>query len=155
MGNKSWEVEASKLSYIKERIWELGKLRVVRNIECIKNCKIANFWSQTLIFQIRNFSKSLNFPIWTIPETSNLENSKNFQFGKFKKKIYLENSEICNLANKKIVNLGNSKKFQFGKLKKNSIMKIRKICNLANFKNFPHIPISKNIKFFKLVNFEK
>ena len=45
---------------IKGQIREWTKLRVVRNIEWMNNSKIANFWSQTVIFQIekkcRNFS---------------------------------------------------------------------------------------------------
>ena len=92
--NKSWEVTASKSIYIKEQIWELVKLQVMRNIEWTKNSKIANFWSQILIFQIGKFFKFLNFPIWTIPKKLqvwkiskifNLENFKNFQFGEFQK----------------------------------------------------------------------
>ena len=33
IGNKNWEVIAPKLIYIKGQIWELAKLRVVRNFE--------------------------------------------------------------------------------------------------------------------------
>ena len=82
---KKLQVKTSKLIYIKEQIWELAKLRVVRNIEWTNNSKIANFSSQTLIFQIEKILKFLNFTIWTIPKTSSLKNLKNLQFGKFKK----------------------------------------------------------------------
>ena len=57
--------------------------------------------------QIGKILKFLNFPIWTIPKTSNLKNSKNFQFGNFQK-------------------------FAICKIKKNSIWKFPKIYNLDN-----------------------
>ena len=101
------------------------KLRVVRIIEWTNNSKIANFWRQTLIFQIEKILKFLNFPIWIILRTSSLKNTQNFQFGKFQK---------------------------FRKLKKNSILKIPKICNVANSKNLHFLKYKKFPKFF---NFKK
>ena len=60
------------------------KLRLVRNIGWANNSKIANFWSQILIFQIEKIQKFVNFPIWTIPKIwkiqgiGKVKNSKNF-----------------------------------------------------------------------------
>ena len=83
IGNKNWEFKASKLIHIKGKIWELAKLRVVRNIEWENNSKIYLFLEPNfdffklekdsmnlLIFQFRKFSKFVDFPIWisTIPQ---------------------------------------------------------------------------------------
>ena len=48
-------------------------------------------WKKTLKF--------LNFPIWTIPEYSNLKNSEEFQFGKFQKIVIWQNQKTFNLEN--------------------------------------------------------
>ena len=85
----------------------------MRNIEWTNNSKIANFWSQTLIFQIAKILKFLNFPIWTTPKTSSLNNSKNCEFGKLKK-----------------IQFGNFQKFIILKIKKK--LKIRKFSKFDN-----------------------
>ena len=83
----------------------------------------------------KKISKFLNFLIWTIPNTSNLENSKNFKFGKFKK--------ISIWKFFKIVDFGNTKNFQFGKFQN---------CKLKNSKNSQW---GKFQKFPEYSNFEK
>ena len=73
----------------------------MRNIEWTNNSKVANFWSEILVFQIEKIYKFVNFLSWTIPGIFNLEYSKNFKFGKFQKfliskilkKFKLENSK--------------------------------------------------------------
>ena len=77
------------------------------NIEWTNNSKIDHFWSQNVIFQIKNFLEFLNFPIWTIPKTSSLKNSKKFQFDQFQK-------------------------FEIWQIQKNSIWKFPKIYNFEN-----------------------
>ena len=52
----------SRLIYIKEQMWELVELRVVRNIEWTNNSNIRHFWSQILVFQIGK--NSINFSIF-------------------------------------------------------------------------------------------
>ena len=63
------EKKLRKLIYIKGKIWELAKLRIVRIIERPNKSNFANFFSQILVFQI---GKILNFFLI-------------FQFGKFEK----------------------------------------------------------------------
>ena len=112
---------------------------VVQNIEWMNNAKIANFWSETFIFQ--KISKFLNFPIWAIPTICNFANLKKIQFGKTKKKsIY------------------SSKNFQFGKFQKLSIWKIRRMYNFWNsknlqFKKFEKFSILKTPKWFEIFQF--
>ena len=145
--------------YIKEQIWELAKLRVVRNIEWKNNSKIANFCGQTLILQIEKILKFLNFSIWTIPKTSSLRNPKNFQFGKFEKFASWQiqkNSiwkfpEICNLANSKNLHFLKYKKFpKFFNFKKPQISKILQFRTTRNFQN---TAIWKTIKIPRIYNF--
>ena len=158
--NKSWKVKASKLIYIKGQIWELTKSRVVRNIEWMNNCKIANFGSQIFIFQIEKnleislfsnldnskkfkFGKSEKFAIWQILKIVDLENSKNVQFVKFQKISIQKIKKICNLKN--------AKNYEFGNFKKFAIWKIRKTMNFQNFNNFQFEKFQK----FAVWNFEK
>ena len=70
------------------------------NIEWTNSSKIANFFSQILVFQIEKILEI-------------------FQFGKFKKICYLENS----------------KNLRFEKFQKLPIWKVPKIFNLENSKN--------------------
>ena len=80
--NESWKDKASEFIYIKWKIWESAKLRVVgisngqaipkfanfRNFDSFPNSKISkNF----LIFQFRKF---LKFLIYKISKISNLKN---------------------------------------------------------------------------------
>ena len=76
----------------------------MRNIEWMKNSKIANFWSQTLIFRIKKktrnflifqFGQLQKLQIWKIREIFTLENFKDLQFGKLKKKFLFENFKNC------------------------------------------------------------
>ena len=68
----------------KGQIWELEKLRVMRNIEWTKNSKNCNFWKWILfvsiwkIPKIPNSKNSKKFPIWNLVKIVNLEKSKNF-----------------------------------------------------------------------------
>ena len=125
-----YEIKVEKLkrrnwfTCIKGQTWEWAKLRVVRNIEWTINSEIANFWSQTLIFQIKKISKFLNFPISAIPETSNLKNSENLQFDKLKK------NSIWKLP--KIFISENFKNCRFEKFQTCLICEIPQICNLEN-----------------------
>ena len=150
--------------YIKGQIWELAKLQEVRNIEWTINSKIANFWSQTFDFpNWKKISNFLYFSIWTIPKTLKLENSKNLQFGKLKKK------SIWKLS--KIFISENFENCRFGKFQKSPICKIPQICNLENWKNFqcgefekfpisktkniPNFAISKKHQISKIVQFRR
>ena len=111
-----------KVEKLKRRNWfisknELAKLREVRNIEWTNNSKIANFWSQTFLSELKKFWKFFifqfeplqQFSIWTTPTIFNLENFTNLQFGKFKK-------------------------IQFGNFQKFIILKIKKKFNFKNSK---------------------
>ena len=89
----------------------------------MNNSKIANFSSQVLVLEIEKIKKFVNFNI------STWDNSKNFQFGKFKQFAIQKIRKICSLEN--------PEKLQFGKLEKIvtwkvqfPIRKIRKNCNL-------------------------
>ena len=68
--------------YIKERIWELKKLRVMRNIEKMNNSKTCQFFEKLcklknlLIFKFDNSKILLKF--WRFPNLSNIHNSNFF-----------------------------------------------------------------------------
>ena len=81
----------------------IGTFTLVRNIECTKNSKTADFWSQILVFRIEKFHfqfrKLQEFIIWKIQKNVNLENSKNLQVGKFQEFSIWEIQQTCNLEN--------------------------------------------------------
>ena len=89
-------------------------------------------------FGFRNWKKSSN---------SNLDNSENFQFGKFKR-LPITKIRI-------IFNSENSKNIRFEIFRKSPITKIQKIRNLENYKISKILQISKIVKFLNLFNFEK
>ena len=62
IGNKNWEVKASKLIYIKEQMWELVKSRAVWNIEGTNNFKICKFFEPN--FDFSNWKKSIKLLIF-------------------------------------------------------------------------------------------
>ena len=70
--------------YIKGQVWESAKIIAssakYRMDEQFQNCEFSQFSFSNL----KEISKFLNFPILTIPETLNLENSKKFQCGQFR-----------------------------------------------------------------------
>ena len=82
--------------------------------------------------------------MWKIPNIPKLKNSKNYQFGKFRKFAILQ---ICNLQN--------SKNWLFVDSQKFSIWKISKISNLENSKSFRNFTILKIIRFLQQFDFEK
>ena len=119
----------------KKEMNHINPLRPVPKI-WTNNSKIANFFNQIsifqikksinlLVFQFRQFQLSIwkipKFPIRKIKKNSNLENFENFQFRKFKK--------FPNLKIQKISNLENFENFQFRKFKKFPNLKIQKISN--------------------------
>ena len=84
--------------------------KIASSAEYRMDKQFQNFQLLEPNFDFSNWKKSRNFsifqfPIWT--KTSNLENSKNFQFQKFRK-------------------------FAIWQIQKNSIGKFQKICNLEN-----------------------
>ena len=141
-----------KLIYIKEQIWEFAKLRVVRNVECRKISKIANFLSQILVFEIEKNSRNLlifkfgqfqKFSISKIPKVSNLGNPENSQFGKFLKFKVYKIRKTSYLENSKTLQLWTFENFQFGKFQK-----------FFKFYNFENHQISEIIQYRKRTKFQ-
>ena len=64
------------------RIGKIASSAKYRMDEQFQNCQ---FFEPNFDFPNSKILKFLNFPIWTIPKTSSFKNSKNLQFGKFKK----------------------------------------------------------------------
>ena len=125
-----------KLIYIKGKIWESAKLRVMPNIEWTDR-----FWSQIWFSKFRKLE---------IPRISNLENSKYFQLGKFRK--------LSISKSRKIVKLEYSKHVRFVKFVKFAILKFQKFPTWKIPKKLPisKIPkISKNLQLRKLSKFHK
>ena len=120
--------------------WLISKGKYENEQNCEQNFLESNF----NISNWKKISKLFNFPIWTIPKTSNLENSKNFQFGNFRK--------FAIWQVQKNLNLENSKNFQFAKFEKSLTRRIPKVHYLKNQKNFQ---CGRFQKFPKYSNFEK
>ena len=109
--------------------------------ENFQNCQffLAKFWFLTLkqILEICQFS--------------NLDNSKNLQFGKFQEFPTWKIKKMSDLENYEDCQFGKFQQFRFEIFPKLSIWKIREIFNLANFKKFQNFGMWKILKF---VNFE-
>ena len=123
--NKIINLKLRKLIYIRGQRWELAKSRVFRNIEWTKNYKIANFFSQILVFQIEKILKICYF--------SNSDNLKSFQFEKLQEFPTWKIPRIYHLENFKHVQFVKFQKLALWKIQKCPICKIPKMCNLKNF----------------------
>ena len=157
--------------YIKRQIWELAKLRAMRNIEWQKQFQNFQFlepnldfrnwktYRSLLIFKVQQFQKFAigkfqECPIWKISKIVYLENSKNLQLWKF---ANMSNLESCkNFQFEKFREFLKFHNFENHRISEIVVLfrklKIRKILQLGKWLKFHKFPLLWIIKYFYCSN---